>query len=68
MYVARNKDSQSVTQGQINLDAWMSEIRANVDELLGGFFESKLREADELSPLARELVTEVRDLTMRGGK
>ena len=57
-----------MAQGQINLDAWMSEIRANVDELLGAFFESMLREADELSPLASELVTEVRDLTMRGGK
>ena len=68
MYVARNKDSQSVAQGQINLDTWMSAIRTDVDELLDAFFESKLREAEGLSALAGELVTEVRDLTMRGGK
>lgn len=57
-----------MAQGQINLDAWMDEIRRSVDELLRRFFASKIREAEELSPLAAELVTEVRDLTMRGGK
>jgi geranylgeranyl diphosphate synthase type I len=46
----------------------MDGIRRNVDDLLEGFFELKLAEARDLSPLACELVSEVRDLTMRGGK
>jgi geranylgeranyl diphosphate synthase type I len=57
-----------VAQGQINLDVWMDEIRRLVDDRLRDFFVAKLHEASELSPLASELVTEVRDLTMRGGK
>ncbi len=68
VYVARNKDTPRVTQGQINLEAWMEEIRLHVDDRLRGFFVEKLSEARDLSPLASELVTEVRDLTMRGGK
>ena len=50
------------------LDSWMSDIRQRVDALLERFFEEKLEEAEELSPRAVELVVEVRDLTMRGGK
>ena len=46
----------------------MDEIRQRVDQRLGAFFVAKLDEAKALSPLASELVTEVRDLTMRGGK
>jgi geranylgeranyl diphosphate synthase type I len=46
----------------------MDEIRHLVDERLREFFVAKLGEASDLSPLASELVTEVRDLTMRGGK
>ena len=68
VYVARNKDSPRVTQGQINLDDWMDEIRHQVDERLREFFVTTLAESADLSPLASELVTEVRDLTMRGGK
>jgi geranylgeranyl diphosphate synthase type I len=57
-----------VTQGQIKLDRWVGEIRRQVDEVLNRFFESKCDEAMQFSPRAIELVTEVRDLTMRGGK
>lgn len=57
-----------MTQGQIKLDRWVGEIRRQVDEVLNRFFESKCDEAMRLSPRAIELVTEVRDLTMRGGK
>ena len=46
----------------------MAGVRRDVDGLLLGFFESKAEEAQALSPRAIELVTEVRDLTMRGGK
>ncbi len=46
----------------------MEEIRARVDETLAAFFSAKLDEASNLSSRAPELVTEVRDLTMRGGK
>jgi geranylgeranyl diphosphate synthase type I len=52
----------------MNLDSWMADIRERVDALLERFFESKSREAEALSPRAIELVTEVRNLTMRGGK
>jgi len=68
VYVARDKDRTGVTQGQIKFDAWMDEIRQHVDDRLQGFFVEKLGEAERLSPLAGELVVEVRDLTMRGGK
>ncbi len=57
-----------MTQGQTDLDDWIAGIRAHIDELLSGFFTSKLDEASRLSPHAAELVAEVRDLTMRGGK
>jgi geranylgeranyl diphosphate synthase type I len=46
----------------------MDGIRRQVDERLRDFFTAKVDEAAELSPLAGELVHEVRDLTMRGGK
>ncbi len=46
----------------------MTDVRQGVDALLVRFFESKSEEAASLSPRAIELVTEVRDLTMRGGK
>jgi geranylgeranyl diphosphate synthase type I len=46
----------------------MDGIRQQVDERLRDFFTAKVDEAAELSPLAGELVHEVRDLTMRGGK
>ncbi len=52
----------------MNLDSWMGDIRRHIDALLEHFFESKAREAEALSPRAIDLVTEVRDLTMRGGK
>ena len=55
-------------QGQINLQSWMEEVRAGVDRSLERFFEEKLTEASELSTHAQELVSEVRGLTMRGGK
>ena len=57
-----------MAQGQINLDSWMADIRRHVDALLERFFESKHAEAEALSPRATELVTEVHELTMRGGK
>ncbi len=57
-----------MAQGQTTLDSWMSDIRRSVDELLEDFFEAKSEEAKKLSPRAIELVVEVRDLTMRGGK
>jgi geranylgeranyl diphosphate synthase type I len=52
----------------MDLESWMGGIRRQVDAILEGFFESKCDEATRLSPQAIELVTEVRDLTMRGGK
>ncbi len=57
-----------MAQGQIDIESWMRGIRANVDAILERFFESKCEEASRLSSHAIELVTEVRDLTMRGGK
>ena len=50
------------------LESWMGSVRQHVDTILERFFESKCEEAAQLSPKAIELVTEVRDLTMRGGK
>ena len=52
----------------MNFETWMAGIRAHVDAKLEAFFASKHEEATRLSPRATELVTEVRDLTMRGGK
>jgi len=57
-----------VVQGQMNLDSWMADIRQRIDALLRAFFDAKAKEAEALSPRAIELVDEVRDLTMRGGK
>ncbi len=57
-----------MTQGQIKLDRWVGDIRRQVDAVLHRFFESKCDEASRFSPRAIELVAEVRDLTMRGGK
>ena len=57
-----------MAQAQIDLDSWMSDIRRRVDDILARFFEEKRREASRLSPHASELVSEVADLTMRGGK
>ena len=52
----------------MDIESWMGSIRQHVDCILERFFESKYEEAKQLSPQAIELVTEVRDLTMRGGK
>jgi geranylgeranyl diphosphate synthase type I len=52
----------------MDIESWMGDIRLQVDGILERFFESKCEEATRLSPQAIELVTEVRDLTMRGGK
>jgi len=57
-----------VAQGQTNLAAWMADIRRKVDAGLRVFFEQKNEEAAQLSEHAVELVAEVRELTMRGGK
>lgn len=57
-----------MSQEQMELEAWMSGIRRDVDDVLRRFFEEKCEEARELSPHAEALVAEVRDLTMRGGK
>ena len=57
-----------MAQGQMDLESWMGGIRQRVDAILEHFFELQCEEATRLSPLAIELVTEVRDLTMRGGK
>lgn len=46
----------------------MGDIRREVDAILERFFDSKREEAFRLSPQAIELVAEVRELTMRGGK
>jgi geranylgeranyl diphosphate synthase type I len=46
----------------------MDDIRHRLDTSLSRFFELKQEEAGELSPRAIDLVVEVRDLTMRGGK
>ncbi len=68
VYVARNRDTPAVAQGQLSFESWMDDIRQRVDTILSRFFELKQKEAVELSPRATELVTEVRNLTMRGGK
>lgn len=52
----------------MELESWMGGIRQQVDAILERFFEVKCEEARLLSPKAIELVSEVRDLTMRGGK
>jgi geranylgeranyl diphosphate synthase type I len=52
----------------MDIESWMGGIREHVDAILDGFFDWKCEEATRLSPQAIELVTEVRDLTMRGGK
>jgi geranylgeranyl diphosphate synthase type I len=52
----------------MDIESWMGDIRRHVDAILERFFESKCEEATRLSPQAIELVTEVRELTMRGGK
>ncbi|MFZ1863031.1 MAG: polyprenyl synthetase family protein [Polyangiales bacterium] len=57
-----------MAQGLSTLDSWMNGIRQQIDAALDAFFESKCAEATRLSPRAIELVIEVRDLTMRGGK
>ncbi|MFW2389924.1 MAG: polyprenyl synthetase family protein [Polyangiales bacterium] len=57
-----------MAQGQMDFEAWMAGVRQKVDAVLLRFFDSKSAEATGLSPLANELVAEVRDLTMRGGK
>jgi geranylgeranyl diphosphate synthase type I len=46
----------------------MNGIRQQIDAALDAFFESKCAEATHLSSRAVELVIEVRELTMRGGK
>ncbi len=52
----------------MDLESWMAGIRQRIDAVLERFFDQKCEEASALSPLAIELVAEVRDLTMRGGK
>jgi geranylgeranyl diphosphate synthase type I len=52
----------------MDIESWMGDIRRRIDGILERFFESKCEEATRLSPQAIELVTEVRKLTMRGGK
>jgi len=52
----------------MDIESWMGDIRRHVDAILERFFESKCEEATWLSPQAIELVNEVRELTMRGGK
>ena len=47
-----------MAQGQIDLESWMSGIRQRVDAILERFFESKCKEANDLSPAAIELVAE----------
>ncbi len=68
VYEARDRDTLTVVQGQLDLESWMSDIRQKVDIILSRFFELKQEESVALSPCAIDLVTEVRDLTMRGGK
>lgn len=46
----------------------MASVRQSVDGLLERFFDAKIREAEALSPRSVELVAEVRNLTMQGGK
>ena len=57
-----------MAQGQMDIESWMASIRRQVDTILERFFDWKCQEATQLSPQAIDLVTEVRDLTMRGGK
>lgn len=52
----------------MDLESWMADIRQRVDAILSRFFELKRVESAGLSSHAVDLVTEVRDLTMRGGK
>jgi geranylgeranyl diphosphate synthase type I len=52
----------------MDFESWMGVVRQQVDAILERFFAAKCEEATRLSPQAIELVTEVRDLTMRGGK
>jgi geranylgeranyl diphosphate synthase type I len=67
-YVAGHRDTIIVTQGQSDFELWADGIRRDVDGVLETFFEAKLAEGKRLSSRATELVEEVRNLTMRGGK
>ena len=52
----------------INFRPWASSIRDQVNEHLGAYFTRKSGDVLGLSPNSIELVEQVRDLTMRGGK
>jgi geranylgeranyl diphosphate synthase type I len=50
------------------VNVWTDQVIAHVNARLAAFFAEKRREADALSPRAKELVDAVAELTMRGGK
>jgi geranylgeranyl diphosphate synthase type I len=50
------------------VNVWTDQVIAQVNARLAAFFAEKRREADALSPRAKELVDAVAELTMRGGK
>jgi geranylgeranyl diphosphate synthase, type I len=48
--------------------SWIVEIQERVNARLQAFFAEKRRIVSRISPLSTELVDEIADLTMRGGK
>ena len=57
VYVARNRDADTVAQGLSSLNSWMIGIRQQIDAALDAFFESKCAEATRLSPEAGDQLT-----------
>jgi geranylgeranyl diphosphate synthase, type I len=57
-----------VSNSKTSVNLWTDQVIARVNARLAEFFAAKRREADALSPRAKELVDAVAELTMRGGK
>jgi geranylgeranyl diphosphate synthase type I len=57
-----------VSNSKTSVNLWPDQVIARVNARLSEFFAAKRREADALSPRAKELVDAVAELTMRGGK
>jgi geranylgeranyl diphosphate synthase, type I len=57
-----------VSNSKTSVNLWTDQVIARVNARLAEFFAAKRREADSLSPRAKELVDAVAELTMRGGK
>ena len=57
-----------MSSSQPDFEPWVALVRGTVNDRLQAFFSRKAAEVESLSPDSIELVEEVRDLTLRGGK